>query len=533
MVDRKQRRRWLQFFGLAPPEMPEIEEISEGQSLWSAAWVRLKQNRLSMVSLVVVLVMIVIGYSAPLISEHITHFSLDESHTQLAMQGPGSRDISLDHPTYDGEKAWFDLVDLNGDGVISCSLERQETLAVGALSHLRRFELGPPDEQGRVRTVYDVELEALQKETEILALSLEEFMAVENGMLRCPELDYLKKTYRFYEFLFADYDLVMGDKKVGPDAKFRKQPDGLISVHEYPATDADLPRKYQRRSLAGKAAFQKLDGNGDGYLDPDEVVVATRYLRFDKDHLIRTFDADQDLQISREEFPGAPELHTFWLGTDGQGRDLLTRIVYGTRISITIGLLATLISFLIGVSYGAIAGYFGGRVDNVMMRIVDVLYGLPFMFVVILLIVFVGRSTINLFIALGAVQWLTMSRVVRGQVISLKTREFVEAAEAIGVSRMGIVFKHLLRNTVGPVIVYSTLMVPAVIKEEAFLSFLGLGVQPPDPSWGNLISEGANQIENYTWLILYPGAVLAVTLFCMNFLGDGLRDALDPKMEKK
>ena len=225
-------------------------------------------------------------------------------------------------------------------------------------------------------------------------------------------------------------------------------------------------------------------------------------------------DINRDGVISREEYPGVPERRTFWLGTDHLGRDVLTRILYGARISITIALLATLVSFIIGVTWGAIAGFYGGRTDSVMMRIVDVLYGLPFMFIVILLIVIFGRSTINLFIALGAVQWLTMSRVVRGQVISLKHQGFVEAAIALGVPQYKIVFRHLLRNTIGPVIVYSTLMVPAIILEEAFLSFLGLGVQPPDPSWGNMITDGAKVMDSHPWLIIYPGLALSVTLFC-------------------
>ncbi len=307
------------------------------------------------------------------------------------------------------------------------------------------------------------------------------------------------------------------------------RPDGMLNVLEYPATDADISAEFRNLSLSGPESFAKLDQNGDGLLTAREIVDSTTYLRYDKEHLLTHYDHNRDLRIQRSEFPGAPRVRTFYAGTDGHGRDLLTRMLYGARISITIGLLATFVSFLIGVSYGAISGFFGGRVDAVMMRIVDILYGLPFMFVVILLIVFVGRSTLNLFIALGAVQWLTMSRVVRGQVLSLKTREFVEAAEAIGVSSMGIIFRHLLRNTVGPVIIYSTLMVPAIIKEEAFLSFLGLGVQPPDPSWGNLITEGAARIEDYWWLAVYPGLALAVTLFSMNFLGDGVRDALDPR----
>ncbi len=225
----------------------------------------------------------------------------------------------------------------------------------------------------------------------------------------------------------------------------------------------------------------------------------------------------------------APPSAAHWLGTDSLGRDLLTRMLYGSRISLLVGILATMVSMLIGVTYGAIAGYVGGRADAVMMRIVDILYSLPFIFFVIILMVYFGRNLVNLFIALGCVQWLTMARIVRGQVITLKRKEFVEAAVAVGVSAGGIVFRHLVPNVLGPIIVYATLTVPAVMLEEAFLSFLGLGVQPPMSSWGLLMAEGIKHLELEPWLILFPGFFLTLTLFSLNFLGDGLRDALDPK----
>ena len=218
------------------------------------------------------------------------------------------------------------------------------------------------------------------------------------------------------------------------------------------------------------------------------------------------------------------------LGTDELGRDLLTRILYGARISFAVGLLASAVSLTIGVTYGAIAGFRGGRVDHVMMRIVDILYGLPFMFFVILLMVFFGRNVLNLFIALGAVQWLTMARIVRGQVLSLRVREFVLAAHAIGATPGRVLVRHLLPNTVGPIVVYATLTVPAIMLEEAFLSFLGLGVQPPMASWGSLAAEGAAAMEAYPWLIVFPGSALTLTLLSLNFLGDGLRDAFDPQL---
>jgi oligopeptide transport system permease protein len=225
-----------------------------------------------------------------------------------------------------------------------------------------------------------------------------------------------------------------------------------------------------------------------------------------------------------------PPTRTHLLGTDELGRDLLTRILYGARISFAVGMLATLVSLTIGVTYGSTAGYAGGRLDHLMMRIVDILYGLPFMFFVIILMVIFGRNILNLFVALGAVQWLTMARIVRGQVLSLKVREFVLSAQAMGATPLRLLGRHVLPNAVGPIVVYATLTVPAVMLEEAFLSFLGLGVQPPMASWGSLASEGAAAMEPYPWLILFPGLALTVTLLSLNFLGDGLRDALDPQI---
>lgn len=221
-----------------------------------------------------------------------------------------------------------------------------------------------------------------------------------------------------------------------------------------------------------------------------------------------------------------------WMGTDNLGRDLLTRIMYGGRVSMAVGILSSLVAVVVGVIYGAISGFIGGKTDNVMMRIVDIMYALPFIFLVIILMVYFGRNLLLLFMALGLTQWLTMARIVRGQVISLKQKEFVEAAHAMGVPTYQIVFRHLIPNSLGPVIVYLTLTVPSVILEEAFLSFLGLGVQAPMSSWGTLINDGVQVMEIAPWVLLFPAGTLALTLFSLNFLGDGLRDALDPKGAK-
>jgi oligopeptide transport system permease protein len=235
----------------------------------------------------------------------------------------------------------------------------------------------------------------------------------------------------------------------------------------------------------------------------------------------------QDLQLG-----AVPPNAQHWLGTDTLGRDVFVRILYGGQISISVGICATAVALTIGVLYGTTSGFLGGKVDSLMMRVVDIIFALPFTVFVILLMVFFGRKFVLLFVAIGAVQWLVMARIVRGQVLSLRHQEFIEAAEALGLSKLRIIVGHIIPNTLGPIIVYATLTVPSVMLLEAFLSFLGLGVQPPMSSWGVLIKEGAEAMEEFPWLLIFPGLFLSITLFTLNFLGDGLRNALDPRASK-
>ena len=243
--------------------------------------------------------------------------------------------------------------------------------------------------------------------------------------------------------------------------------------------------------------------------------------------LMRYGYEEQNLDLGASH-PGAGH----WLGTDPLGRDLLVRLLYGGRISLAVRLAATLVALTIGVTYGAVAGFFGGKLDAVMMRAVDIMYSLPFAIFVILLMVFFGRNIVLLFVAIGAVEWLTMARIVRSQVMAIKKMEFIEAARSLGFGRRRIIFRHILPNVLGPIIVYTTLTIPGVMLLEAFLSFLGLGVQPPMSSWGVLIKDGAEKMEEFPWLLIYPGAIFSLTLFSLNFLGDGLRDALDVRSSK-
>ena len=277
------------------------------------------------------------------------------------------------------------------------------------------------------------------------------------------------------------------------------------------------------------------------------VIIGPAIIRWTTGFTADYIPADADLINS---FPPSLE-HP--MGTDEAGRDILARVLQGGRISLMVGVISTFVSLIVGVSYGAIAGYMGGKIDNIMMRIVDIIYAIPYILIVIVLLsVFGGDNTpgwieslssafgggagLNqiflLFFALGLVSWLTMARVVRGQILSLKNQEFVLAARATGVSTPNIIFKHLVPNALGPVIVYATLTIPSVMLTEAFLSFLGIGVQAPYASWGSLAADGIKNIAIFPWQLIFPGVTMALTLFSLNFLGDGLRDALDPQTRK-
>jgi oligopeptide transport system permease protein len=304
------------------------------------------------------------------------------------------------------------------------------------------------------------------------------------------------------------------------------------SLEPYPKEDT-LKAVMDTAVARGRVTLDAFDVSGTEYtarLTDDEAIDprVVRYLdrpdEFDGAEIAETLDDGRTVVVR-----GRVNGQYFPMGTDRNGRDLFSRIMIGGQISLLVGILATFVSLVIGVVYGAVSGFVGGRVDNMMMRLVEILYSLPFMFFVIMLVVFFGRHFALIFIAIGAIQWLDMARIVRGQTLSIKRREYVEAANAMGLSTWAIIRRHVIPNTIGPVVVFVTVLVPQVILLESFLSFLGLGVQEPLTSWGTLIAEGAAAIQASPWLLIFPSIFFVVTLFALNFLGDGLRDALDPK----
>jgi oligopeptide transport system permease protein len=303
-------------------------------------------------------------------------------------------------------------------------------------------------------------------------------------------------------------------------------------VQAYPTQDQIGPAVDRIASrMRAKAENQQVTGDTLRVtLTASRAIDERLLVYFERSDLFRTAKVVEKADEGKKLVADVPirRIH-FYFGTDSNGRDLLTRTLFAGRISLAIGVLATTVAILIGVAWGATAGYLGGRIDNLMMRAVDILYSLPFIFFVILLVVFFGRNFVLMFLAVGAVEWLDMARIVRGQTLSIKRQEYVQAAEALGVSTGGILRRHVIPNTLGPVVVYMTLLVPKVILLESFLSFLGLGVQEPMTSWGVLIAEGAKNIQGSTWMLVFPSVFLTGTLFCLNFIGDGLRDALDPK----
>ncbi len=508
------------------PELPP-EALERGTSLWVDAWHRLRRHWAAMIGAGILFVMMGASLTAPWIARWVTGFAFDEQHLLGYARPPGARSVPRLHPTYDPDLR-FEHADLNRDGAVSADelqkilslaeftrfdTDQNQRLSPDEIADAPVYRIDLPGEGDTLRlTVYAAYIMAMEQQFDALDLDRDHHLSFSELETSLTSPADAPQHVRLFSTMLQTAGQ---SQEQGQEQEHKNLHRHEVRLHGRALLDA----------VCVDLAACPLQGEGAAFLTDIFPLSQAR-------DFIRPLDSNGDGALQPFEFQGVPQARTHWLGTDESGRDLLTRLLYGGRISFAVGLLATLVSLVIGVTWGATAGYLGGKVDNVMMRVVDVLYGLPFMFLVILLMVVFGRDIKLLFIALGAVQWLTMSRIVRGQVLSLKRREFVEAARAIGVSGPRIVMRHLIPNALGPIIVYATLMVPAVMLEEAFLSFLGLGVQAPMASFGTLVSAGAEDMATYPWLILYPGLVLAVTLLSLNFVGDGLRDALDPQARK-
>ncbi len=513
----------------------EFDQVVVGNSLTKDAWKRLRKNRMAVVGMVIVIVYAILSAIAPILPLHsydeiiLDHQNLGPSFNKSAgelMMENKKKDLFF--------KAWKDgslVVTEQQSALVKQWIDENKTNTVWNFC----VEEGERQIEAGTFSWSDKDQKSLDK----LAKKIDEDIFVSIKKVKIDDTDLIKLNSIEIAKIYANIIGISDVNLIFDQANSEMNAFVFNTIEINPDVKKNLSDT-EKATLIQK----KIDKLGPKYYE--EKISENLYGKV-KAQLLRdiTKELENESEAGTLELPfkGTREIdgltvdvktskvnaRHYLLGTDYSGRDLLSRIIYGGQISIMIGIVGTLFSVLIGIVLGALAGYLGGKTDYIIMRIVDVMYGLPYMLIVIITMAIFGRSIFNLFIALGLVSWLTIARMVRGQIMSLKNSEYVEAARSMGAKTWRIIFKHMIPNSLSIIIVYSTLRIPSFIMQESFLSFLGLGVQAPMASWGSLISNGVSSMTIYPWRLLFPSIAMTLFLFAMNFFGDGLRDAFDPQ----
>lgn len=511
----------------------EFDQELKGNSLGKDAWKRLKKNKMAVLSIVVVTLYAFLSLAAPILPIYsYKEIIMDHQHLRPSLTKTAG-ELMI-------EKKLKDLYFMawrNGRYEISA----EEEAKVEQMSPNQKWDYFYALGQQGLIPLTDQEQRSLARMQEKIDTELQydikriDYVADSGKRVKLTSLDSTE--------LAGIYSMVGGDSVEEILERANRQI--LQQVSSQTKVENDGIPEEEMEKLVAKTIENLTDKQKEELLVSNiSNRIAGEIEDFAEDEL------EQIVEAGNQKFPltitvdvndrlsakvSASKLHDrrYYLGTDYSGRDMLSRIIYGGQVSIAIGFIGTITSVLIGIIVGAFAGYLGGKVDYILMRIVDVIYGLPYMLLVIIMMAIFGRNILNLFFALAIVSWLTVARMVRGQIISLKNSEFVEAARSMGASTSRIIFKHLVPNSLGVIIVFSTLRIPAFIMMESFLSFLGLGVQAPYASWGSLVGSAVEGMALYPWRLLFPALAMTIFLFAMNFLGDGLRDAFDPQSKNQ
>ncbi len=520
----------------------EFDQVVKGNSLGKDAWRRLKKNKMAVISIVIVSIYIILAVAAPILPIYpYDEIILDHQHLKPSLTRTAG-DLMLEKRQADlYTQAWRQgrlVVTEEEDTLLEVWVDKNEVNKVWSFlfeEGNRQLEAGTFTlNSSETRTVNNLK----NKIVSDLQITVQTIWTTDAETGKRVDVEKLPT-----EEIVALYATMVGstvDNEIAQyTAEIKQQLLNQIKAESSGLTEEDYQNLLATRleSLSQKEEDKLIKANVLSKILRLAKDIAASDLRTAATDATAEFPLNKEIQI-RDTLSAtvkATKMHErrYYLGTDYVGRDLLSRIIYGGQVSIAIGFIGTLTSVLIGVILGALAGYLGGKVDYFIMRIVDIMYGLPYMLLVIIAMAIFGRNILNLFFALAIISWLTISRMVRGQIMSLKNQEFVEAARSMGASTGRIIFRHLVPNSLSVIIVFSTLRIPSFIMTESFLSFLGLGVQAPYASWGSLVGDAVGGMTLYPWKLFFPAAVMTVFLFAMNFLGDGLRDAFDPQSKNQ